>query len=510
MRPVLTRDQMRAYDRHAIEVCHVPGLILMENAGRGAVDVIARILPLRGLPVVVVCGSGNNGGDGFVVARHLLARGASPHVFLTGVSEQITGDARINHDAYIDLGGRFTQLPDDGGLPGLATALAPARLVVDALFGTGLARPVLGFLARVIDTLNAAPGLRVSLDLPSGLDADTGAPLGVGVRAHHTVTFGHFKVGLFTPEGARLAGEVHAVDLGVPDRIVEHTGQLGEVVDGEDVRSWLAPREANAHKHQAGGVLVLAGSPGKTGAAQLAARAALRGGAGLCTLATWPESLAAVEGRQPEVMTAVIDLERIAGSLSDLLARQRVAVVGPGLGLDERARIAVEHVVLGWEGIKVVDADALAVFAGRPEALAKARGQIILTPHSGEIGRLLGVSSAEVERDRFGAARAVATRGRCVVVLKGARTLIATDDTMQINPTGNPALAAAGTGDTLAGLIGALACVLPPVRAAAAGAFLHGLAADRWRARTGADRGLLASEIADEIPALLGELLASR
>ena len=510
MRPVLTREQMRAYDRHAIEVCHVPGLILMENAGRGAVDVIGRIRPLPGLPVVVVCGSGNNGGDGFVVARHLLARGARPHVFLAGASEQVTGDARINHDAYIDLGGTFTPMPSEDGLPALSAALGQAHLVVDALFGTGLARPVLGFLARVIDAINGAPGVRVSLDLPSGLDADTGAPLGVGVRAHHTVTFGHLKVGLFTPEGARLAGEVHAVDLGVPDRLVEHTGQFGEVVDAEDLRRWLVVRETTLHKHQAGGVLVLAGSPGKTGAAVLAARAALRAGAGLCTLATWPESLAAVAGQLPEAMTAAIDLERIAGSLSELLARQRVAVVGPGLGLDGRARIAVEHVVLGWDGIKIVDADALAPFAGRPEALAKARGQLVLTPHSGEIGRLLGVSAAEVERDRFGAARAVATRARCTVLLKGARTLVATSDTMKVNPTGNPALAVAGSGDTLSGILGALACSLPPERAAAAGAFLHGLAADRWRARTGSDRGLLASEIAEEIPALLGELLAPR
>ncbi|MCS6900625.1 MAG: NAD(P)H-hydrate dehydratase, partial [Myxococcales bacterium] len=257
-----------------------------------------------------------------------------------------------------------------------------------------------------------------------------------------------------------------------------------------------------------GGVLVLAGSPGKTGAALLTARAVLRAGAGLCTLATWPESLPAVIGYLPEVMTAAIDRDHITGSVSKLLTRQRVAVIGPGLGLDDQARIAVEHVVLGWDGVKIVDADALAPFAGRLEVLAKARGQVVLTPHAGELGRLLGVSAAEVERDRFGAVRAVATQAQCTVLLKGAHTLVATSDTMRINPTGNPALAVAGTGDTLSGIIGALACSLPPEQAAAAGAFLHGLAADRWRARTGSDRGLLASEIADELPVLLGELLA--
>jgi len=505
VRPVLSREQMRAYDRHAIEACHVPGLILMENAGRGAVDVLARVTPVAGLDVVIVCGVGNNGGDGFVVARHLLARGARPHVFLTGASEQVMGDARINHDAYIDLGGRFTEL--SGGVSGLHEALAGAQVVVDALFGTGLSRPVLGDLARIIDAINGAPGLHVSLDLPSGLDADTGAPLGASVRAHHTVTFGHLKVGLLTPEGARLAGQVHVVDLGVPDRIVAHTGHIGDVIEASDLRAWLSPREANAYKHQAGSVAVIAGSPGKTGAALLGTRAALRAGAGLCTLVTWPDALGAVQGLIPEAMTAAIDPARVAGSLTDLLAHQRAAVIGPGFGLDERARIAVEHVVLGWEGIKVVDADAITHFAGRPEALAKARGQLILTPHSGEMGRLLGLSAAEIERDRFGAARAIAARGRCVVLLKGARTIVASSDSILINTTGNPSLATAGSGDVLSGLIAALSCSLPPTRAAAAGAFLHGLAADRWRARAGSDRGLLASELCDLIPGLLGELL---
>ncbi|MCU0658215.1 MAG: NAD(P)H-hydrate dehydratase [Polyangiaceae bacterium] len=506
MRPVLGREQMRAYDRHAIEVRHVPGLILMENAGRGAADVLGRLRPLPGLDVVLVCGAGNNGGDGFVVARHLLARGARPHVFLTGSSEQVMGDARVNLDAYIDLGGLFTQIDTEPLLPSLQRALAGAPLVVDAVFGTGLARPIQGLLAAVVGAINEATGLVVALDLPSGLDADTGMPLGVCVRAHHTVTFGHYKVGLFTPEGARLAGQVQAVDLGVPDTIVQHTGQSAELIEEADLRSWISPREANAHKHQVGGVLVLAGSPGKTGAALLAARGALRAGAGLCTLATWPECVPVLEARLPEVMTVPLDPTQ----LDALLGRQRVVVLGPGLGLDERARAVVERVVLRWEGVTVLDADALAPFAGRPEALASAPGRLILTPHSGEMGRLLGVSAAEVERDRFGAARAVASRGRCTVVLKGARSLIASAGALWINPTGNPALAAAGSGDSLAGIIGALACALQPLRAAAAGVFLHGMAADQWRLRSGADRGLLASEISDEIPALLGSLTAVR
>jgi NAD(P)H-hydrate epimerase len=507
MKPVLTRAQMRAYDHHAIETCHVPGLILMENAGRGAVDHLARLVPLAGLRVVVVCGVGNNGGDGFVVGRHQLARHARPHVFLTGPSEQVTGDARINHDAFIDLGGEFTQLSEEDPFLPLLESLAGAQVVIDAVFGTGLGRAIHGYLGRVIAAINAAPGMRVSLDLPSGLDADTGAPLGDAVRAHHTVTFGHLKVGLLTPEGARLAGQVHVVDLGVPEAIVAHSGHVGEVMDAASVREWIRPREANAYKHQAGSVAIVAGSPGKVGAALLGAEAALRAGAGLCTVVTWPESAPVVEGRASEFMTARIDPDRLAGSLDDALRHQNAVVIGPGFGLDARARLAVEHVIWGWEGTKIIDADALTHFAGRPEQLARARGSLILTPHSGEMGRLLGLSPAEIEKDRFGAARAVAQKARCVVLLKGARTLIAWPDGLLINATGNPALATAGSGDVLAGVIAALACSLPAPQAAAAGAFLHGLAADRWRARTHSDRGMLARDISAEIPAVLGELL---
>ncbi|RYE94037.1 MAG: NAD(P)H-hydrate dehydratase [Myxococcales bacterium] len=508
MRPVLTREQMRAYDKHAIEVCHVPGLVLMENAGRGAADVIGRLRPLEGLRVAVVCGAGNNGGDGFVVARHLLARGAVPHVWLTGRSEQVTGDARIHHDAYIDLGGDFTALDDHDDVTPIVRGLEGVSVIVDALFGTGLGRPLEGLSASVAGAINASSALRVSLDLPSGLDADTGAPRGSAVQAHHTVTFGHLKVGLLTPEGARLAGQVHVVDLGVPDRIVEHTGHVGEVVEASDVRRWLRPREANAHKHQAGAVAIVAGSRGKVGAALLGARTALRAGAGLATLVTWADVLDAVQGRVVEVMTAAIEPDRLTASLDEALKRHKVAVVGPGLGLDDRARLAVEHVALRWDGIKVLDADALTHFAGRPEALAGAPGTLVLTPHSAELGRLLGLGADDVERDRFGAVREVAKRTGAIVLLKGARTLVASDEPMLINATGNPSLATAGAGDVLAGLIAALACHMTPRHAAAAGAFLHGLAADRWRARSGSDRGLLASELSDELPALFGELLA--
>ncbi|HMI88316.1 MAG TPA: NAD(P)H-hydrate dehydratase [Polyangiaceae bacterium] len=512
MKPVLSRAQMRAYDKFAVESCHVPGVVLMENAGRGAADVIERILggKLGGKTnrVVVVCGAGNNGGDGFVVARHLHARGYEVTSFLIGASEKVTGDARINHDAYIDLGGQCVELTDGVDLGRLETELARAAMTVDALFGTGLARPIDGQLRAVVELVNRAAARRVALDIPSGLDADTGMPLGVAVRAEDTVTFGCLKLGLLTPDGARLAGRVHLVDLGVPSMVLDKVGHVAEVIESETVAEWISPREADVHKHAAGSVLCVAGSAGKLGAALLVGRSAMRGGAGLVTLASWPDAVDALELRVVELMSARIDRADIAGSLDRALAGKRTVVIGPGLGLDQDAKSAVEHILLRFEGTTIVDADALTLFAGRPEAFAVASGPIILTPHPGEAARLLGTKSHEVEQNRAGCVRELAQRARSTVVLKGARTMVAgSTGPLYINTTGNPALATAGAGDVLAGIIAALACVMPAERAAPAGVHVHGLAADRWRSQHGgADRGLLAGELGDLVPAVLAAL----
>ncbi len=508
MNPVLSRAQMRAYDKYAVETCHVPGVVLMENAGRGAADVIARILAGRGGRITVVCGAGNNGGDGFAVARHLLSRGFDVHCFLAATSEQVTGDARINHDAYIDLGGHYTELPPGRELGPLENELALSTMTVDALFGTGLTRPIEGHLRDVIDVINQFDTHRVALDIPSGLDADAGTPLGIVVRAHDTVTFGCLKMGLLTPEGARLAGRVHVVDLGVPSVVLATVGHVAEVIERSTVASWIAPREANVHKHAAGSVLCVAGSTGKLGAALLVGHGALRAGAGLVTLASWPEAVEALESRVVEIMTARIERADVKGSLDRALSGKRVVVIGPGLGLDEAAKAAVEHIVFEWQGPRVIDADGLTLFAGRPDALAAARGPLILTPHPGEAARLLGKKSDDVEKNRAGAVRELADRARATVVLKGARTVVAASSgPLLINTTGNPVLATAGAGDVLAGIIAAFACVMAPEKAASAAVHVHGLAADRWRAgHGGADRGLLAGEIADGVPAVLAAL----
>lgn len=541
MIPVLSRSQMRAFDKCAIESCQVPGVVLMENAGRGAADVLSALIaadPVRqragaararravfptrhvrapGQPanyplharVVIVCGTGNNGGDGFVVARHLLARGADVSVVLTGRAEQVTGEARMNHDAFVDLGGSCIELPQEAGLESLVDELRGADFVVDAVFGTGLDRPIVNHLVGVIDAINDAKAVKVALDVPSGLDADSGAPLGTSVRADHTVTFGHLKIGLLTPDGARLAGKVHVVDLGVADaRILAEVGHTAEVLDPAEVGTFFIPREANMHKHAAGNVLVVAGSPGKLGAAKLAARAAMRAGAGLVTLCTWPEAATSIEAQTMEIMSARIDPSAIAASLDAALEGRHVVAIGPGFGLDDAARAAIDHVVLSWDGLKVVDADAITCYVGRARELAWAKGRIVLTPHPGELGRLLGRSGADVEQDRFGAIREAVQLTGATVVLKGARTIIALPDgRLFVAMAGNPALATAGSGDVLAGIIAALGCSMRHDRAACAGVLVHALAADRWSLTTGSDRGLLAGEIGELVPSVIAGLM---
>lgn len=538
MIPVLSRSQMRAFDKCAIESCQVPGVVLMENAGRGAADVLSAMIASRpkghagparravfptrhvrapGQPanypldarVVIVCGTGLNGGDGFVVARHLLARGADVSVVMTGRAEKVTGEARMNHDAFIDLGGVCIELPEGGGIEPLSAELSGADYVVDAIFGTGLDRPIQGHLVHVISAINEAKARKVALDVPSGLDADSGSPLGTAVRADDTVTFGHLKVGLLTPDGARLAGNVHVVDLGVPDaRILSQVGHTAEVLDPAEVGIHFIPRAPNVHKYAAGNVLVIAGSPGKLGASRLTARAAMRAGAGVVTLCTWPTVADSIEAQAMEIMTARIDPGAIEQSLDRALAGRHVVAIGPGFGLDEAARRAIDHVVLKWDGFKVVDADAITCFVGRAKELANAKGRLVLTPHPGELGRLFGRTGDEVEQDRFGAVREAVKVTNATVVLKGARTLIGTPDgAMYVSVAGNPSLATAGAGDVLTGIIAALGCSMRVDRATCAGVLLHAMAADRWSQRTGADRGLLAGEISDMVPEIMAEVM---
>ncbi len=508
MIPVLSRDEMRRFDAHASQACAVPSLLLMENAGRGAADAIVQELELKrgsGARVLIVCGAGNNGGDGFVVARRLLTLGAAPQVYLLVKAERLTGDARTNHQAYVGLGGSVVELgPNDLSL--LGSAIERARAVVDAVFGTGLDREVTGFLRYAIEFMNGARCPVFALDIPSGIDADTGAVLGVAVRAHTTLTFAHPKLGLLTPSGLEHAGNLRTVDIGVPDTGLRQVGYSAEIVEPTDVLSALIARSVSTHKGSAGRVTVIAGSPGKIGAALLAAQGAIRAGAGLVTIAALPETAALLDQRVLEVMTARIDAAHLEDSLDQLLERADAVAIGPGLGLDETARRIVDHVALRVKKTKVLDADAISHFAGRAQALRGAPGEVVLTPHSGEMARLVGGTAEAVEADRFGTVRRAVELTGSVVLLKGHRTLVAApEERVAINVTGSGVLATGGSGDVLTGVLSAFGTLLDVRRAAYSAAYVHGLAGER-RARAGVDRGVLAHEIADEVPQALGAL----
>lgn len=482
MIPLLTRASARAVDRDAVDRLGVSSLVLMENAGRGATDAIVRRMPDCLAHVVCVGGPGQNGGDAWVVARHLALRGHRPRAILVGDPAKVKGDAAKNLAAL-----RAMEIPFDVVSPDepLGRRLVRATLLVDGLFGTGLDRPLEGGYADAVRALDDADVPVVALDLPSGVDADTGAVLGTAVRAVMTVSFVAPKRGLHQFPGASLAGEVVVADIGVPA-----PASASGIIDDADLRDWLPPRASDAHKGTSGHVLVVAGSAGTSGAALLCGVAAYRAGAGKVTLV----SRAALDGRVLELMAK--DFASVEATLA-LADGMQSAVVGPGFGSDD----ATHRIALELTCPTVLDADALRGVT--PESFADARGPRVLTPHPGEAAGLLGCDAAEVQRDRFAAAAALAERSGQVVVLKGARTVISDGERVRVCARGTSALGVAGTGDVLAGIIGALLVSLPSFDAAAAGVELHARAGERAAI---ADRGILAREVADALPAVFASM----
>jgi hydroxyethylthiazole kinase-like uncharacterized protein yjeF len=502
MIPLLCRDALRALDRDAAERLGLPGLLLMENAGRGAFEVISAAYPRALERVVVIGGVGQNGGDGWVVARHLWNAGKLPRVLLVGDRARVAGDARVNLDALERLGVQCTSIGND--LAPLVHALAEATLVVDALFGTGLDRPLTGMNAAVVERINACAADVVALDLPSGVDADRGGVFGTAVRAERTVTFAAHKRGLHQYPGVALAGEITCVSIGVPAGY-----DADGLLEASDIARWIAPRAPDAHKGSAGHVLVLAGSPGRTGAALLAGLGALHGGAGLVTLAARAGARAALDAKVIELMTAELPDQPAHGVAAGLeLARgKRAVVIGPGFGLDAYAREVSIGLGVALETPAVLDADALTSLGSELALLRTARGPRVLTPHPGEAARLLDTDVDDVQGDRYGAAQRLAERSGAIVVLKGARTIIAEPaGRMRVCARGTPAMAVAGTGDVLSGVIGALLAqpTADAFDAASAAVYLHALAGER---AAHADRGLLASELAAALPAAWAECL---
>jgi NAD(P)H-hydrate epimerase len=505
---------MAALDRRAAEEFGVPTVVLMEAAGRAVFEAARRMTTATAPRVVVVAGKGNNGGDGLVAARLMLAAGWRVTVVLVARDVEVTGDAATALQAARRAGVEIINL-DSLALPGLRGLLGGADLVVDGLFGTGFRGPVVGLAAKTIEALNAAGRPVLAIDVPSGVHGDTGAADGTSVRAAATVTMGLPKIGLVLAQGAEASGRIWVADVGHPPRLLESAAVRTSLVTARMVAASVPARKMDAHKGQFGRVLVVAGSVGHTGAAVLAALGALRAGAGLVTLGVpaaaypivGPAVIEAMPYPLPDADGALA--AEAASAVLDMAATADAVACGPGLGTGPGPAAVVRRLLAACPCPLVLDADALNVMAAATGELAAARGPLILTPHPGEMARLLGASAADVQRHRLQVARAAAERFRAVVVLKGARTIVADPHGEAfVVPTGNPAMAAGGMGDVLTGAVAALAGAgAPPRDAAWAGAYLHGLAGDLTAAARG-PAGILAREVADALPGALAAVRA--
>lgn len=517
---VVTAETMRRLDRKTIEEAGIPGMVLMENAGRGAAGEILRSYsPIPGRKkVAIVAGRGNNGGDGFVIARYLINRGLAVTVFLLALPEEVKGDAETNLSILLRMQADVRAISGEDAWKAARPEFSACGLIVDAIFGTGLSSDVRGLQREVINDMNRSGVPVVSVDLPSGLHADTGEVLGTCVKADCTITFALPKAGLFIYPGADYAGRVKVVDISIPAALIEEEGITDRLLTFDHVCRMFRPRSPSAHKGDGGHVLVVAGSRGKTGAAALCSRGAAGAGAGLVTLAI-PESLNSImEVKLTEVMTEPIpeDDEGGPGSGSldavlQLMAGKKALALGPGLSTGEEARRLVHGLVEQSAIPMVIDADGLNVLSGNLEVLGRAKAPVVVTPHPGEMARLAGSGTREVQKDRPGTAREFAKRHGCCLVLKGARSLVATPDgSVAINLTGNAGMASGGMGDVLTGMIaGCMAQGYDAAVSARLAVFCHGLAGDLLSRERG-PLGFMAGDLLRVLPRVLRALQEHR
>jgi ADP-dependent NAD(P)H-hydrate dehydratase / NAD(P)H-hydrate epimerase len=509
---IATAEQMKELDRKTIEAYGLPGIVLMENAGRGAAEVILRTFPdILRKKVAVVAGKGNNGGDGFVIARYLLNKGVAVRVFLLTDPTALRGDAAANYSVFVRMKGEVVPMPSSRDYQKVRKDVEIFDLLVDAIFGTGLDAEITGYYREVIDHLNSLKKNVVAVDIPSGLDANTGRPLGAAVRASLTVTFGLPKVGHLISSGTGYVGDLQIVDIGIPEKAIQEEKIQTYLLQPEAIRGMIStPRKPDTHKGDYGHLLVIAGSPGKTGAAAMASEAALRTGAGLVTLAV-PRSLNSIlEVKLTEVMTEPVPETakqtfslRALEPLLRLCEGKSAVVIGPGIGTAKETQGLVLKLIQGVRLPMVIDADGLNALATDPKTLPLPNRSLVLTPHPGEMARLVGATSKAVQEDRIGVSRTLARTGRLHLVLKGHRSVIATPaGEIYINPTGNPGMASAGTGDVLTGMIGGLIAqgcgILSSLQVAV---YLHGSAGDRAAVEKG-ERSLIATDLIEKIPLL--------
>jgi NAD(P)H-hydrate epimerase len=516
---VLDTAQMREADRRTIDEIGIPSIVLMENAGRQTVAAIeAAFEDLSSGRVGVVCGRGNNGGDGFVVARTLVQRGVDTAVFLLGSVAEVRGDARTNLEILGRIGMTVVEITNAQEWELHFSELSECQLVVDAILGTGFRGQLAGFLETVVADLNALGVPIVSIDLPTGVSADSAIVEGPAVEASMTVTLAAPKIPLVFPPADSHAGDLVIADIGIPLPLLDELeGQHLAILTRDEMREVVPARTADSHKGDFGRVLIVAGSLGRAGAAHLAALGALRSGAGLVTVATPRSCLPVVASMGPEYMTEPLDetelgtvdfaaIDRVLDLKSDVIA------IGPGLG-QAPSTAAFVHTLLERSGVPIVlDADALNAFAGEPDRLiGREEVAVVITPHPGEMARLLNTSVEAVQRDRVRHAREFAASHRVHVVLKGHRTIVAAPDGRTfVNLTGNAGMATGGTGDLLTGMLAAwFAQLLDAEAACKLAVYLHGTAGDLAEADEG-EVALIAGDVAARLGDAVLELTARR
>jgi NAD(P)H-hydrate epimerase len=510
---VVTAEQMREMDRLTIRN-GVPSLTLMERAGEGITEaILANFDAAAKNGVLIVAGKGNNGGDGFVVARLLKKRRIPCQVVLLARREELSADAAHNCRAFEKLKGKVAEATN-GALEVLQGELAGKGLLVDAILGTGIKSEVRGLYAEAISMMNASGVPIVAVDIASGLHTDLGNPMGAAIRAEMTIALGYAKLGEVVYPGIDFTGDLVVADIGIDPGAVAAVAPATEILTREEVSRLVPRRQPDTHKGTYGHLLVLAGSRGKTGAAVLACRAGLRSGAGLVTLAA-PRSLNSIFATLLiEAMTEPLhdndtgEMEELSSQeWARLLERKDAVVFGPGIGVNDATRNTLRWLLRHLEMPWVIDADGLNNLALDIERLKTARTPPVITPHPGEMARLIGQTSAAVNENRIGVAREFAIEHRCYLVLKGAHSVIATPEgRIYINPTGNPGMASGGMGDALAGILGALLGQrLQTEDALKLGVFVHGFVGDRVAEEKG-QIGLIASDVIEGLPAGLRAL----
>ena len=512
---VVTAKEMQEIDRRATTEFGIPSLLLMENAGLQVVREIERsFADCLDRPISVFCGKGNNGGDGFVIARHLLNGGRRVQVFLLGRRQELKGDPATNLQILERMGCPLREVQAPAHLQGELRAIEWSGLLVDALLGTGAIPPAKGFLAEAIGFINGLKKPIVAVDIPSGLGADESNPAGVCIQADLTVTFALPKRSLLLHPAANFVGRLKVADIGIPRPLLQDPAIKLNLIEAREAVKAFPPRRRDAHKGNFGHVLVVAGSAGKAGAAALASKAALRIGSGLVTLALPASLMNAMEAKLDEVMKEPLPeteertisesaLERVV----QLLEGKDCLALGPGLSTHPETQEMVRKLIPRVKVPMVVDADGINALSLHLEALSQLQGPLILTPHPGELSRLLSVSAEEVQRNRVAIAQQFSSGFNVFLVLKGKGTLVSNPEGEAfINPSGNPGMATGGSGDVLTGILaGMVAMGIQIPLALQAGVFLHGLAGD-LAAQEWGEEAMIAGDVLAKVPEALRQI----